>query len=39
MGRINKVLVVVGAPRRAEKKYLLGADLRREVDWPIMIAT
>ena len=26
MGRINKVLVVVGAQRRAEQKYLLGAE-------------
>lgn len=26
MGRINKVLLVVGAQRRAEKKYLQGAE-------------
>jgi hypothetical protein len=33
MGQINKVLVVVGAQRRAEKKYLLGAE------WPMSLCT
>jgi len=31
MGRINKVLIVVEAQRRAEQKYLLGAEYPKSV--------